>query len=209
MFFAGPATLGPSTPTFRPIANRDLGSTTAAFYDTQNTWTVPQGFHGITITNAETNLSVTASTVLKVDANKVVASIANAFGVITNDGAGNVGFTADGNSLTNLHYSYTTNTIPNTGVLTFGGKSYVTNIQASITLAAFASVDPTLYETLVLRVTNSTASDLTVTMPSGVLGTPGTGLPSVFYCTNKVTTYIYVSHYGRDITNAWKQDFAQ
>ena len=114
----------------------------------------------------------------------------------------------DGNVLTNLHYAYLTNAIGSSGVLSFGGNAYMTNLQANITLAAFGAVDTTLYETIVLQATNSTSTDRTITMPNGVVGTPGLGVPPVFFCTNKVTTIIFISHYGRAATNAYKIDIA-
>lgn len=49
----------------------------------------------ITITNGITNLSLTANTVLKADANKQITSIANGTGSLTNDGAGVFGWSAN------------------------------------------------------------------------------------------------------------------
>lgn len=46
----------------------------------------------MTVTNGITNLSLTASTLLKADANKKFSSIANGAGVLTNDASGNFGY---------------------------------------------------------------------------------------------------------------------
>lgn len=58
-----------------------------------NIYVITGAVDNITVTNGITNLSLTANTVLKADANKRISSILpNASGVLTNDGAGNVGF---------------------------------------------------------------------------------------------------------------------
>lgn len=118
-----------------------------------------------------------------------------------------LGSTFDGNSLTNLHYAFTTNAV-NTGVYAFGNKAYQTNTTANVTLGAFDSVDPALYESFIIYVNVSGGTDRTVTMPNGVVGPPGYGTPAVFYCTNGVLTKIIVDHYGRQNTNAYKIDIA-
>lgn len=47
----------------------------------------------VVVTNGATNLSLTASTVIAADANKKIVSLPNIAGSLTNDGAGNIGFT--------------------------------------------------------------------------------------------------------------------
>lgn len=111
----------------------------------------------------------------------------------------------NGNALTNLHYAYTTNAIPNTGALSFGGNTYFTNIQANTTLAAFLAVDPAKYETIVLFATNSTSTDWTLTGPGGCAGLYGV-FPAAIVCTNKHMTRILVEHLGISYTNMIKVD---
>lgn len=111
----------------------------------------------------------------------------------------------NGNTWTNIHYIYTTNAVPSSGSLAFGGNAYTTNLQADITLASFASVSAVGYETLVLFATNSTSTDHTITMAGGVFGPNGVN-PAVFYCTNQHMTRILVEHYGQNYTNASKLD---
>lgn len=112
----------------------------------------------------------------------------------------------DLSSSTNLIYRYTTNAITALA-LTFG-KAYTTNLSANITITAVNSQDVAAYETCIISVTNSSGTDWKVTLPNGVTGTPGSGTPPAFYCTNKLSCDIFVSHYGNQKTNAWKIDWA-
>lgn len=196
------------------------------------------------------------STIIFNSSSNVVQSIPNAFGSLTNNGGGIIGwypaylsntndngtnmnfyqttsffgstngntywldwtrtnvtaayngtnFYGSGLGLTNLIYRYTTNPIPALS-MTFS-KAYFTNLSASITISSLLAQDLTAFETGVLFATNSSGSDWSVTMPSGVWGTPGSGTPPVLWCTNKQLTVIYFEHYGALMTNTWKKDLA-
>ena len=126
---------------------------------------------------------------------------------LATDGNTNLVSTLNGGSLTNLTYQYTTNPVPGSGSLTFG-KAYFTNLQANTTLAPFTVNNPTSFETLVVVPTNSTGTDHSYTMPAGVVGPPGSGVPSVLWVSNKFSALITVSHYGNLTTNCWIQNFA-
>ena len=104
-----------------------------------------------------------------------------------------------------IDYSYTTNAIPSSGALSFGGSAYFTNIQANTTLAAFVNVNPTHYETIVGFITNGTATDWTLTGPGGCAGLYGV-FPAAVVCTNKQMTRILIEHYGVQWTNMTKLD---
>lgn len=125
---------------------------------------------------------------------------------IVSDASKNLVSTLNGSTLTNLTYRYTTNAIPAL-TLTFG-KAYTTNLSADITISAINAQDLAAYETCVLSLTNSSGSDFKVTLPNGIRGTPGSGTPPVFYCTNKFSCDVLISHYGNQNTNAWKIDWA-
>jgi hypothetical protein len=119
-------------------------------------------------------------------------SAANLFSALT---------TADFSSATNLTYKYTTNAVTALA-LTFG-KSYFTNVStANIVFTAINAQDLAATETCILRCTNSSGSDWTVTLPNGI-GSPGLGLPPVITVTNKQSCRIYVEHYANQQTNAW------
>jgi hypothetical protein len=87
------------------------------------------------------------------------------------------------------------------------GKATFTNIGGSFT-CTLSAPGATFFETAVVFITNSSASDRTITFPAGVWGTPGSGTPPVYTCTNKMLTRIMVEHYGNLMTNAYKLDFA-
>lgn len=129
-------------------------------------------------------------------------------GVVATAGALKTGATintADGSSLTNLTYRYTTNPIP--ALVLSWGKAYYTNLQADVTIA-LGTPDPYSYESVVLFATNSTSTDHKITSPAGVWGTPGSGTPAVLYATNKMFTKFVWEHYAQINTNVSKQDFA-
>ena len=111
----------------------------------------------------------------------------------------------DGSSMTNLTYRYTTNAL--TARAAIWGAAVFTNIAANFTVSIPAP-NSAFFETAVMWLTNSSKSDFTVTFPNGVWGTPGSGAPPVYYCTNKMLTRIMVEHYGQLATNAYKLDFA-
>lgn len=154
----------------------------------ENTFTNGSAWHKNGITSAgATNTALAASQFITTDASKGQAS------------------TLSGATLTNLTYQYTTNAIP---ALTLSwGRAYETNIAANWT-AVLAAPAATFYESIILMVTNSSASDFKVTMPSGVWGTPGSGTPPAYYCTNKMLTKIVIEHYGQQMTNSSKVDYA-
>lgn len=71
-----------------------FGATNVGFLKITNTAAI--GGHAtisvLTVTNGITNQALTASTLLRADANKRLSSIANAIGVLTNDTSGNFGY---------------------------------------------------------------------------------------------------------------------
>lgn len=89
--YAGPVNGADAQPTFRPLVIRDF-PTGVATYDIPNAFTKPNYFNAITVTNGITNISLTANTVLKSDANKATASIPNSAGALTNSGGGVLGY---------------------------------------------------------------------------------------------------------------------
>jgi hypothetical protein len=140
---------------------------------------------------------------LKMEATETNSSLVSGF--ILADANGGRSATLDASTLTNQTLRYTTNAI--TALAIGWGKAYETNIAANftITLAAPAA---TGYESTIIMVTNSSATDFKVTMPAGVWGTPGSGTPPAYYCTNKMLTKIVLEHYGQQFTNSSKVDYA-
>lgn len=88
VFYSGPPNSGPAQPTFRAIVQKDLLGANVAFQDRVNTFSKDNYFAGLQSTNGITNLSLTASTVLKSDSAKAISSIPNGTGALTNNGAG-------------------------------------------------------------------------------------------------------------------------
>jgi hypothetical protein len=111
----------------------------------------------------------------------------------------------NGSLLTNLTYRYTTNSMTNASCI--WGAEVFTNIGANFTLN-IPPPDPYSFETAVVWVTNGFGVDYKITLPAGVWGTPGSGTPPVYYCTNKMLTRILVEHHAYFGTNAYKLDFA-
>lgn len=152
-----------------------------------------------TFVNNPTNLAATASTVAYWAADKTLGNVGNAYGILTNNGTGTVGYGWDMALATNLTYKYTTNIV---GAANFVfGKAYWTNITGNFTFPALTMQDAAAMETLAVWVTNSGASTFTATI-NGVAGAPGHVVPAVFYCTNATVTEIDVSHFGVLWTNA-------
>lgn len=118
--------------------------------------------------------------------------------------AGSTIAASDGSSLTNLTLQYPTN---NSGTTTLSWRqAYRTNLAANVTIA-LATPGAAFYESIVYWTTNSSASDRSVTSPSGCIGPVGSGTPSVLWSTNKtITRYIY-EHYGPSDITVGKTDF--
>lgn len=148
-----------------------------------------------------TNQNATASTIAAYDANKVLGSLANAYGVLTNSGSA-AGYNSvypqgNGAALTNLTYQYNTNAIT-TGVLTFG-QAYRTNIAADITINSLVLGSTVSYESMVLLVTNSDTAAHKITWPSGVFSG---GVAAVSWITNGYWSEVLVDHFATLYTNA-------
>lgn len=91
-------------------------------------------FYNLTVTNPITNLSLTANTVVKADANKALASIANGSGVLTNNGTGTFGWIpVNLLSVTNPPDSYFTNLYTTNiyAVSVVASNAFFTNLWAS------------------------------------------------------------------------------
>lgn len=186
-----------------------------------NTWII-----SLTVTNPITNISLTANTIVKSDANKALASVANGTGALTNNNAGLFGwFTyASLQDITNTVNSYTntfmssTNTIFTNATVLVNQIDYLTNAcpsmvgvdfakgyQACTTNAAFTFNLPinldatkTRVQTAVVRVDNSSGpTPIAVTLPANVHQVPG----SVLWITN--STYFTFSYYSPDQTNCY------
>jgi hypothetical protein len=112
----------------------------------------------------------------------------------------------DLSSSSNLVYKYTTNAL--TAITATFGKAYTTNLSADIVFTTINAQDVAAYETCIITLTNSSGSDWKITLPNGIRGTPGSGTPPVFYCTNKLSCDVMIAHYGNQRTNAWKIDWA-
>lgn len=71
-----------------------FGATNIGFIKVTNTVSIsgPAIISALIVTNGFTNSALTASTLLEADSNKKLTSIPNAFGAVTNDGAGNFGY---------------------------------------------------------------------------------------------------------------------
>ena len=71
-----------------------FGATNIGFIKVTNTVNISgqATVSALIVTNGFTNSALTASTLLEADSNKKLTSIPNAFGAITNDGAGNFGY---------------------------------------------------------------------------------------------------------------------
>lgn len=138
----------------------------------------------LTVTNGLTNLSLTPNTALKADGGRKVSSITpNAVGMLTNDGAGEMGWTLDAGLLTNVN-----NLSP--GVSNFiAGQASATNV-----------VWPT-QGTNVFLTTNGNAVKIDV--PYQTLLT--NGLASTNYV-NDATNNIYQAgtNYANSVTNSLK-----
>lgn len=149
-----------------------------------NTWII-----SLTVTNPITNISLTANTIVKSDANKALASVANGTGALTNNNAGLFGwFTyASLQDITNTVQSYTntfmsaTNLTFTNGTLLVKQIAYLTNTgtmapdfakgyDAISTNASFQFLDPIntetsgkYVETTVKLVENSSGSAIVAT----------------------------------------------
>lgn len=143
-----------------------------------------------TVTNGLTNLSLTASTMLQSDANKKIISVANGAGILTNNGAGVFGFSPSVSvtqatvgvliltnppvlnlqSSTNLfgeNVIYNTNANDSATMQVGKYSLLVTNnnvaLATSFLAGAFASTN---INWSVLRITNTTATAITLTVPN-------------------------------------------
>lgn len=112
----------------------------------------------------------------------------------------------NGVNLTNLTYAYTTNAILPGNAL-YWGKAFITNLTANVSFV-LEPIDPTMFETIVLVCYNTSGADRSVTLPANTWGTPSSGTPPVYWCTNNALTRIMVEHYGASMTNSYKLDFA-
>lgn len=151
--------------------------------------TIITNFASITVTNPITNLSLTANTIVKSDANRALASVANGTGALTNNNAGTFGwFTyASLQDITNTVEFYTntfmlrTNTIFTNNTVLVQQVRYLTNsgtmapnftngYDAITTNASFVFLDPIntdatgkSVETTVKLVENSSGSPIVAT----------------------------------------------
>lgn len=159
----------------------NLTATNVTFYGDDTTI-----LSNLMVTGSITNDSLTGSQFVATDANKKLVS------------------TLNGNTLTNLVLSMTTNAITALELSAF--KSYYTNIAGNMALTAFAGVPNNLTWAIYLYVTNSSANDYTVTGPNGTIS-QGYGTPPVFYITNKQSAAIQVTGYGQMATNMFWYPF--
>jgi len=143
--------------------------------------------------------SISTLDVTTLHATNIITLITNA-PFLKTDANSKIAYTADGGSLTNLTLNLQTNAI-NTGVIPVG-KTTFTNIAGNITIGGFSSVDFNYNQWAKLWVTNSTATDYTVTLPASVCtATNAFVIAQAVWVTNKsaVTISVDVSAWG---TNA-------
>lgn len=159
-----PIMIGSSSGTF--TANGVLFSPNFAISDTNAALKGILFSGGAQFTNAPTFLSGTASTLLGLNGSKAVASIANGIGVLTNDGAGGMGFS------TNVAQAVTYNEVTSTTInsTTINATTINANVHKGGHLTItnevlFPFVTLTLSGTNVpaMSLTNSSAFKLTLT----------------------------------------------
>lgn len=76
---------------------------TAKNLTVQNFYSATNLLGDVTVTNGITNLLLAPNTALKADGGRQISSVANAAGMYTNDGVGNIGWSLNGENLTNLN----------------------------------------------------------------------------------------------------------
>jgi hypothetical protein len=181
-------------------------------------------FDNLTVTNGFTNLTLTASTLVKADANQGEASIANGSGVLTNDGAGALGWNQNFNVITlnagtlvvtnppNINLQSATNllgqnvvwnTNASDSVLMPVGKYTLLVTNNNVQLAANFLSGPLFSATNVnwsgVWITNNTATAKTLGVPSTCI-CPGTapGTANTFFITN--VGVFSAAAYGNSLT---------
>lgn len=182
-------------------------------------------FDNLTVTNGFTNSSWTASTVISANAQKKAVSIANGTGALTNN-AGLFGWynnygTLDGqnnwsgsnyNSSTyqalNLEataYNVITNRWPGATAnldLTLASQDYTAS--ANCTVSAFANRSTSREQHVELTITNSSGSDVTMTIPNSVMTPDGL---RVYTVTNKNTRVFSFKYSPNGYTQMVTQPF--
>lgn len=144
-----------------------FGATNLGFLKVTNTaqigGTVSAGT--MVVTNGSTNLSLTASTLIQADANKKYASIANASGVLTNNGSGSMGFD---------------NTFAHTNQLLGTVLSAGTHIKTDASTNLVSSEDATGYTNTIAYTHEGTATNITVSFNGTLQTFTITNGPTVF-----------------------------
>lgn len=148
-----------------------------------------------------TLLSQTASTVAWLDASKHVSSLANGTGALTNDGSGNLGWSADPAAV----LDWPTNALQSSSAFpaAAGGKYSSTNMSAGLTFTGVAGTSTTKDRWGVLLL-DANGADRTLTLPASWLVSDGVRTITV---TNGVIGVLSVNVFGNWKTQAVYRPF--
>ncbi len=143
-----------------------------------------------------TNLNLTAKTVMWADDNKAVSSVANALGILTNDSAGNVGFSTT-LSLTEIDALnfYPTNLF--TGLTNYNLLG--TDANGLLTLGSGAITNITITNAYIQNLTNNTFVNTNIFISTSNAYFNNVYATNTFFDTNFVTNLYFVSGKGNTL----------